>query len=787
MIRNYIKIACRNLSRHKAYTLINLTGLAVGMAAAILIFLWVRDELSFDRFHEFADTTYRVEFDQDYSGRLFHVTVEPWPMAPALDLELPEVAAASRYTSVGDVLARAGDRSFYENRIRYVDPAFFEIFTFPLISGDLGAFGRNPKSVIMTRSQAEKYFGKQDPVGKSLTINNRDDFTVVGVMEDVPPHSSLRFDMLIPVEFLADSGIDMTRWSYNTVPTYVRLHPGGDPRAVAEKIRAMVARNQDDGAEGQTYSLMPLTRIHLHAHFGFVHSGGGDQAVVIFSVVALFVLLIASVNFMNLSTARASTRAMEVGLRKLVGARRGHLIRQFYGESMLQTAIALAGSLLLVRLLLPVFNALVDKQLALSWHRMGGLGLALLGITILTGLVSGSYPALFLSAFQPASVFKGARYGGARGAGFRRALVVLQFALSVLLMIGTGIVSHQLDFLMNRDPGYALDQVVYFPIRNAYRDRLPALEAAWERLPTVAGVTSAVYLPTGIHSNTDNAVWEGRAPDLSLSTHLTWVDYDFFSTLNMKFVEGRPFSPEMATDGESAFVINEEMRRIMGKGSAAGARFGFGEMTGTVIGVVRNFHFESLRARVQPLVIQLQTENNRWAMVRLRPGNLAGSIEDLEAAWRGIVPEAPFDYRFLDHEFEVMYRSEARMRGVLRAFSGLAVMIACLGLFGLASYLVDRRRKEIGIRKTLGSSSREVVGLLTRQFLRWVLAANVIAWPLAWGLSRSWLGDFAYRASLPLGVFIMAGGLSLLVALLAVGWRAVRAAATDPADALRYE
>ena len=785
MIKNMFKIALRNMTKNKGFSFINIAGLAIGITCCIFIFLWIQNELSYDRFHTQADSVYRVEFDQNYSGRFFHVGVSQWPLGPELKNNLAEVEMASRYARLGDALISLEDKSFYDSDIKAVDPDFLRMFSFPLLDGKPDVLDSKTDAIVLTQSTAEKLFGSKNPLGQNLTINKKFEMTVVGVVEDIPRNSSFKFSMLVPVELMRMAGHDMTNWNNHSVPLYVKLREDADPVQTAARIKDLISLHRD--TTPLTYSLLSLSRMHLYAHFGFSAGGGAVQMIRIFGLVAVFVLLIACINFMNLSTARASTRALEVGLRKVVGASRIQIIRQFYGESVIFTIIGLVFAVCLTWLCLPLFNSLMGTNLALEPGKNWIFFIGLFLITLFTGLVSGSYPALVLSSFQPVKVIKDRMKSGGKGSAFRKILVVFQFSLSVTLLISTGVVFNQLRYMQSKNPGFAREQVIYFPLRSTVSSRYAALKEAWLGLSPVQGVTGANSLPSAIYSNSDGAEWDGKNPEMSLSCNMTYVGYDYFETLGMRMVEGRPFSPEMVSDADRGFIINEELRRIIGEDFIIGMPFSFGSREGTIVGVVNNFHFESLREKIEPLVIMSGERYIRNIMIRLQPGNMAGSIKKLENVWSRIVPDEPFEYRFFDQDFEQVYRSEKRMMNILGAFALLAVLIAGMGLFGLASFMADRRRKEIGIRKVLGSSVTRIVFLLSGNFLKWVFVANLIAWPLSWIIARTWLQGFAYRAPIAPQMFVGACLFSMITAATAISFRSVRAALSDPVRTIRYE
>ena len=784
MWRNYLKVAIRNLIRHKGYSAINIAGLAIGMACAILILLWVQDELSFDRFHENADVLYRVEENQHYSAGAYHVNVTPFPAGPAFKEGIPEVAEASRLTWAGGLLFRYGEKAFFENDIRAVDPAFLRMFTFPLAQGDRETALDDPHSLILTREMAEKYFGDEEPIGKVISVDNQYEFTVTGIIEKLPENSSLRFSILIPFAFQKERGWWHDHWGTNSIGTYVQLREGASIRAVDEKMTAIQKSHLEESTTD--FVLAPLTEMHLHSYFGYGRPMGNIQYVYIFTALALFVLLIACINFMNLSTARSAKRAREIGLRKVVGALRGNMIRQFLGESVLIACIGLLFAVPMVEFLLPFFNELSGKDIALDL--MGNRVLLLLiGVALATGLVAGSYPALFLSSFRPAAVLKGSLRSGASSSLFRKILVVLQFSLSIGLIIGTGVVYNQVTFMRGKGLGYEKEHVLNIRMRGDISGAYDELKMELTAHPAVLGVSAARQRLPNIGSNSSGGEWDGKDPELDVVIGNTQVDYDFVETMGIELVEGRSFSREFSTDATEAYLVNEKMAELMGVESAVGERFSLWR-EGRIIGVMRNFHFKSVRDEIEPLVLGLNDPKDlTWMVVKLHPESAVAGVEFLKEIWERVVPNYPLEYQFLDREFDWMYRSEERMGGILQYFSVVAVLIGCLGLFGLASFMAEQRTKEIGVRKVLGASVAGIVVLLTREFTKWVLLANLVAWPIAWYAMSRWLEGFAFRVELGWEIFALAGVGALVIAWLTVSWQAVRAALSNPIEALRYE
>lgn len=785
MFKNFIKVTFRNMFKHKGYSFINIAGLAAGLACCLLISIWVLDELSFDRFHDNASAIYRVEEDQHYTGRIFHVTVTPYPLGPALVEEIPEIIDAARYVWAGGQLLRYGENAFFENNIRAVDPSFLNMFSFPLKSGSVENVLNDPHSLVITEAIAEKYFGREEALGKVINVNNTHSFTVTGILADIPDNSSLQFNILIPYLFLEKSGRTSTHFGSNSIQTFVQLDETASRQAADEKIfgfiRTRVPESKTD------LMLKDFTRMHLHSYWGYNKNAGAVQYVTMFSVIAFFVLLIACINFMNLATARSAGRAKEVGLRKVVGAFRSHLVRQFYGESLMFAFIALGLALIIVTLILPAFGTLTQKSLGWSVAGRGELLIGLVAITLLTGLIAGSYPALLLSSFQPIKVLKGSFKTGRAGARFRKILVVVQFSLSVLLIIGTTVVYRQMNFMKSKNIGWDREHVVYTSLRGGLQQNYEALKTEMAKDSSVLNVTGTEQLPTNIGSNSSNADWDGKDPDFTTLIGYCSVDFDYIETLRIEMMQGRAFSREYPSDEGKAWVVNEETANLMEKESVIGERFDFQGVKGTIIGVMKNFHYQSVRTNIEPLALIVAPQQVNYLMLRLAPGDVTAGMNAIERVWKRVVPNYPFEISFLDDIFDDMYRSEERMVGLLKYFAGLAILIACLGLFGLANFMAEQRTKEIGIRKVLGASVPGITGLLCRDFLFLVLAANVLAWPAAFFLMNGWLRSYAYRVELSLWIFVGAMMAAVLVAVASVGYQAVRAASANPASSLKYE
>jgi predicted permease len=785
MIKNYMKIAFRNIIRHKGYSFLNIFGLAAGMACCILIGLWVLDELNYDRFHENASSICRVESDQDYSGRTLHIYWTPHPLGPALKDEIPEIEDATRALNLRAQLLRYEDKAFEEYAVWSVDPSFLKMFTFPMILGNPENALSGTSSLVMTERLAAKFFGDENPIGKVINLAQSADFTVTGVLKDIPRNSSLQFDVLIPYKYLDSIGRTDDNFTNNQTYTWVQLHSGVSAEDVSTKISGFVRTKVPRSL--MVLELLPLTKVHLYTYSGY-EKNLAVQSVYLFSVIAVFVLIIGCINFMNLSTARSANRAKEVGLRKVVGAFRMQLIRQFYSESLLFAFLALALAVTAVSVVLPAFGSLAGKEM--SWNATGAgvLVLGLAGIALLTGFVSGSYPALFLASFQPVNTLKGKLKAGAGNALFRRTLVVVQFVLSAALIIGTGVVSKQMIFIKNRNLGWNKDQVAAIPIRSYSRPSLETLKAELANTPGILNVAVATQKPSFTSWSSSGFDWEGKDPSFKVDVTYMGADDGYVDTLGMTMAMGRNFSKEFPTDKTESFLINEELARLMGHEDPIGKSFSFWDQKGKIVGVIKDFHFQPLRRKIEPLVIQWAQLNwTNFLFLRIAPEGIAKTIGTVRGIWEKILPNIPFSYQFLDEDFSSMYMSEERTGILLKIFTAMAILVACLGLFGLASYAAEQRTKEIGIRRVLGASAPGIVTLMCREFLVLIGLANLIAWPVAYFAVNDWLDNFAYRTHIPAVFFFGALITSLVIGLMTVIYKAVRAASANPVDALKHE
>jgi putative ABC transport system permease protein len=808
MLGHYLKIATRHLLKHKGHSLINILGLALGMACCLLILLFLRHELTYDRFYPEHERIFRIVEDWQTPGdALEQWATSPPMLAPTMIQEVPEIEGAVRVMPYfeGSLPGRVAvsyrnERQFYD-WFWWADGDVFRILPLPVVSGDPKTMLVEPNSVVLTRSTARKYFGGENPLGKVLRIDTNysdEDYKVTGVIEDLPGNSHFHPDLLASFSSLyhvKDQRIALDQWWLSDPYTYIKLKPGVDPQKLEGMFPAFVKKHFPPipGVPAEMlpkvgFHLQPITDIHLHSHLEHEMEPNGDVSYIyIFSAIAALTLLIACVNFMNLSTARFAGRAREVGVRKVVGAHRSQLIEQFLGESFLLCALAMILAVVLVRVTLPAFNAFLGKQIALQYDATTWLGL--LALTLLVGLIAGSYPAFFLSAFRPVQVLKSSLVGGVGSGAFRRILIVFQFAVSVALLIGAGIIYDQLRYMRSQDLGLDLKNVVGLPIRDVLlRDRYLSLKEQVGKIPNVVNTTfSSLIVGRELPAMGMNV--EGRKVVDIVGTLI--VDQDFLDVFHIPLVAGRSLAQGEDKDKDATYLINEDTVRHWGIASpqaALGRKVAWGGWKlGKVVGVVRTFHQRPMQFEMAPIIMHIRPIAFHYMYVRIAPAGRAETLRSLERVWHQIMPSKPFEYFFIEDEYAHYYRAEERLAKLVGFFALAAVFVACLGLLGLASFTAEKRTKEIGIRKVLGSSVGEVVLLLSRELTLLVLLANLIAWPVAWYLMKDWLQGFAYRTDIHLSRFVLGGLIALVIAWVTVTYQALKAALVDPAEALRYE
>ena len=799
MLINYLKIALRNLLRHKAYTFINIAGLAVGMACCALILLYIRDELSYDRFHRRAERIYRViTTERDQHGTdTFPGT--PAPLAPALKQEYPEVRQIVRVDSppYGRTLVSYEDRQFYEEKIHSADSTLFEVFDFPLLLGDPKTALRHSQSVVMSHAAAQKYFGAENPLGKILRLERGGDFQVTGVLQDIPQTSHLRPDFIFPFANVGE--VVLGNWGQFNFHSYLLLMDEAAASDLEANLPQFVKKHypNPEPDEAITLGLQRLTDIHLHSDFdNEAGKLGAMTYLYLFAMLAVFIIVVACVNFMNLATARSQNRAREVGVRKVVGSRRALLMMQFMSESILLSLLALLGAVVLMEFFLPVFNELAQKRLQLDFASDWQLAAGFFLLALLVGIISGSYPAFFLSRFQPVDVLKGSSRPGNAGARLRQLLVIGQFVISIALIAGTLVVGKQIEFIRDKRLGFDQEQVVVVPLRGQQaRTQWPRLKTELlrhQQIQSVAAASSGVTVDLGWW--TTRAKRSEGEPEKTVYTYQ--IDYDFFRTLGIELAAGRFLAPEFPSDSAQAFVLNEAAVKDFGYESAEAALgqpfiwLGHGPENakrGVVVGVVKDFHFRPLYEEIAPAVFHLMPSRMNFLILRVRPNSVETALNVLKEKWQAFDPTHPLEFSFMDEKVEAQYGAETRLLKVFGIFSTFAIFISCLGLFGLVSFATEQRTKEIGIRKVLGASVSGIIFMLSNSFAKLVAMAFVVATPLAWWGMNKWLQNFAYRADLGWPVFALAGGTALLIALATVSTQAIKAALANPVEALRYE
>jgi putative ABC transport system permease protein len=807
MIKNYIKTAIRSLSKNKGFTAINVLGLALGLASCLLIIFYVFDELNYDRYNTKADRVYRVNEDIRFGGNTNSYAVAPAPLASALKNDFPEVEQVVRFRSRGELQVKKGNQDIQENMVVYADPSIFKVFTLPMIDGDPATALNDTHSIVITEKTAQKYFNRTDVVGQVLTINDTALYKITGVIKNIPKQSHFNFDFFISMASTPEGKDDA--WFSSNFNTYVLLRQGTDFNKFQAKIPAFFKQQAgpqmqsvlhltfDKFEQGGNYfriNFTPLKKIHLYssreAELGM---NGNIEFIYMFSAVALFILLIACVNFMNLSTARSANRAREVGVRKVLGSPRKYLIAQFLTESIIVTLIGAIIAFFAAWALLPLFNQMSGKDLTITAQTMVWIVPLMIGLVLIIGALAGSYPALFLSGFQPIEVLKGKLASGFKGGMLRNFLVVFQFSISIFLIIGTLVIYNQLKYIQSKDLGYNRNQVFTVWNVNVLGNNAKAFKQEVKQLTGVQNVTMTGALPTSGYWNS-SVIFKGPVADQKKSvTSETWVvDEDYIATLGMKMQSGRNFSKEMLTDS-TAILINETAEKMLGFKNPINQLVYYPQDNKAlvlkpyhIIGVVKDFNFQSLRSNVTPLILFMGNDEGGIS-IRANAANIPTLLNQIKSKWSGFSPNQQFMYTFMDQDFDAIYRTEQRTGIIFVSFSSLAIIIACLGLFGLAAYAAEQRTKEIGIRKVLGASMSTIVQMLSKDFIKLVVIAIIIASPLAWWAMNKWLQDFAYCIHIQWWVVAIAGSGAILIAFVTISFQSIKAALTNPVKSLRSE
>lgn len=792
MFKNYFKIAWRNLVRNKTFSIINISGLALGITCSMLIILWVQDERNIDGFHTNGKQLFQVYERNYYDGKVDAGYSTQGLLADELKRVIPEV----QYTSGLEYVAPPGTSSTVEagNKINkmtgfYAGQDFFSMFSYQLLQGRPATALIAPGAVAVSRKMAEYFFGDiSNAIGKTIRFENKEDLRVTAVFENIPANSSQQFDFLRSWTDFIKQNAWVNNWGNTDPATFVQLRANADPKKVQAKIKDFIYRYQQKSEGSRTeLALQPYTEKYLHSVFknGYV-DGGRIEYVKMSSIVAVFILLIACINFMNLATARSAKRAKEVGLRKVVGAMRSSLIGQFIGEAMLLTVLSIVIAVILAALLLPAFNSLTGKQLYLPVTQPA-FWAALVALLVITGFVAGSYPALFLSSLNPVKVLKGSLKFTRRAVFFRKGLVVFQFTLSILLIVGMIVIYRQMNYIQTKNLGYDRDNLVYIPIEGELVKNYAVFKEEAENLPAILAISKMRNSPTIIEHHTGDISWPGKDPNLTVSFADAVVGYDFVNTMKLQLKEGRDFSSNFGTDS-TAYLLNETAAGRMGFQSAVGQSITWGNRPGKVIGVLKDFHFSSMHQTIDPLIVRLD-EKWPWGtiLVRTKAGNAKEAIAGLEKICKELNPKIPFTYQFSDLEFSKLYKSEEVVGKLSNYFALLAILISCLGMFGLATFTAAQRTKEIGVRKVIGASVNNIAVMLSADFLKLVFIAVLIAFPLSWWAMNKWLQSFAYRINISISMFLIAGASIILITLLTVSFQAIKAALANPVKSLRTE
>ena len=806
MLRNYIKITLRNLNRYKGYSFINIFGLAIGMACCILILMYVTDELSYDKFHEKSDRIYRINAISSIGTTTRHYATVPPALANGLAESIPEIESFTRLMEQERIRGDVDEVYVEITDCFFVDSDFFNIFTYEFAEGNPETAIQNPDSIVLNPETATRLFGEGSPMGKTIDLGNDRLAQVTGVLKDVPKNSHLSFNAILPFSFIRDEEGNPVDFSFANYfcewYAYLLLRDGTDIGVLEDKIMAVVEDKWGDiyrnrGTTRQ-YPLQNITELHLRSTSEYEPGNPGDMdTVYLFSAIALFVLFIACFNFINLSTARSANRGREVGMRKVLGSLKIQIVRQFLSESVIMSVIALILGILLVTMVLPVFNGLAGKEFDSGQLLNPAVLLGLFGIIIVTGLIAGSFPAFVLSAFDPVMVLKGKLSSASKNTVFRKILVGVQFSISIFMIIGIFVIMRQLDYMKNMNLGFNKEQMVVIPFFGNRQNeegvsQHNALKNKLSQNPSIINVAYSIDIP-GAEMGYDAFLPEGRSNDETLRAMRYWVGHNFINTYGMEIVLGRDFSESFSTDADQALIVNERAADMLGWGQdIIGKRLvnvSRDNRPGVIVGVVNNFHSEGMKMEISPAVLALEPRFFAHISARIRPENVPDTLAYLETSIRETYPESEFNYNyhFIDDDFRSKYPEEEKIREIYIVFGSLAVFVACLGLFGLASFSVEQRTKEIGVRKVLGASVREIVLLLSKEFTKWILAANLIAWPLAYYMMNRWLENFAYRINIKWDIFIFAGILTAIVAFVTVSFHSMRAAKSNPVDALKYE
>ena len=785
MFRNYFKTTFRNLWKNKGYSFLNIFGLAIGIACAALIFLWVEDELNYNDYFSNQEYLYKIKDSQTYDGTTFTFDATPGPLAAGIKNEIPGIKNTARTTWGNQSLFTLNDKSIYEAGM-YVDSSFLSMFQLKFIHGNPSTAFQQLYSVVISEKMANKFFGSTNVLGKSLRMDNKQNYLVSGVIQDLPENVSFKFDWLAPFKIFEDQNSWLQQWGNNGIVTYVETDPSANIPVVNKKLyNYLDTKGHDFNAK---FSIYPMNRWRMYDNWkNGKEVEGRIKYVHLFSLIAWIILIIACINFMNLSTARSEQRAREVGVRKVLGAGKAKLITQFIGESLIMAFTAAIVALAIVYLSLPAFNSLVEKQLSLDLLNPVHL-LGLLSIALVCGLVAGSYPAFYLSSFNPITVLKGLRIQSGGSAGFiRKGLVILQFSISIILIISTILIYQQIHYAKNRDLGYNKENLIYLQLQGNMIQHFNAIKNDLKETGVVQNTSLSRSMVLQLGSNTGDFQWQGKDPNKQILITVETVSPEYISTMGMRIKQGRDFYPDMKADSNNV-IINETLAKLMGNKSILGSVLSQGDSKYTVVGVMNDFIYNNMYSPSSPLILFPDTSGTNYMTIRLkRTADLPAAIAKVEKVIKSNNPGFPFEYKFVDEQFDQYFKNETLIGKLATVFAILAIFISCLGLFGLAAYTAERRTKEIGIRKVLGASAQGLAGLLSSDFLKLVALSCLIAFPIAWWMMHNWLQGYEYRITISWTIFLFAGLLALFIALLTVSFQAIRAAIANPVESLRSE
>lgn len=782
--KKYFTTAFRNIKKHKGYSFINITGLTIGLTCFIFILFWVQNELSYDQFHEKKDHIFRILYKLPDGNSAWAVS---YALPPALKDEYYEVKEYARVWPWHRSLVKYNGKSFEENNIYLSDPGFFKMFSFPFIHGHPETALPDKYSIVLTADTAYRYFGNDNPLGKVLYLHAHDaDFKVTGVIKNIPSNSHLQFDMITRVEWLGKERLE--RWSEWVAPAYVLLKKGSDFKSFNKKMVSLYQKHNKH--HDHVYpELQSLVKVHLYEY----GQPGRLKKVYIFSLVAIFILMMACINFMNLSTARSAQRSKEVAMRKVIGASRAQIVKQFLGEAMFITFLSMGLALLMVSLLFQAFNHFSGQKLSLNSENTFSILFMLLGTTLVTGLVSGSYPAFFLSAFKPVQIMRSKLTISGKNSVLRKILIVFQFSISICLILCTIIVSKQLRFLQNKDLGFDREHVVTLMNNPGLEQRIDQFKQELKSKSGILNVTAAAQRPLQI-SQSVPIDWKGNTSQEPFYIGYTMVDYDFFKTFNIPIIQGRDFNQKFSTDKINACIINEKALKTLDLKNPIGSEIYFDHKgidpslrNLKVIGVVKNFNTRSMHRGISPFLFRIYRPWHQYIFVKINSGIIPDALKSIQTTFKKYSPDYPFRYEFLDAAFDRQYASEMELRKLFNMFSIISVIIAGLGLFGLTSFTIEQKTKEIGIRKVLGASFSSIITFTGKEFLKWVVIANLFALPIGYIIMNQWLNNFTYKAHIGAMVFLISTALSFLISLFTISYQTFKAALANPVDSLRYE